>query len=116
VRMTEAVKESGTDVPHEKLSKQLTIKEAGYVYIYLSNDNAALGGNQVEVYFDDMKVEHIKSPVIQSEEYYPFGLAFNSYQKERIALPMLLNLVVKRNKRSLDLTPLILDGDKTIQQ
>jgi len=72
----------GTDVPHEKLSKQLTIKEAGYVYIYLSNDNAALGGNQVEVYFDDFKVEHTKSPVIQSQEYYSFGLTFNSYQRE----------------------------------
>jgi len=82
VRVTEAAKESGTDVPHEKLSKQLTIKEAGYVYIYLSNDNVALGGSQVEVYFDDFKVEQIKSPVIQAEDYYPFGLVFNSYQRE----------------------------------
>jgi len=82
VRVTEAAKESGTDVPHERLSKQLTIKEAGYVYIYLSNDNATLGGNPIEVYFDDFKFEHIKSPVIQAEDYYPFGLAFNSYSKE----------------------------------
>jgi len=72
----------GTDVPHEKLSKQLTIKEAGYVYIYLSNDNATLGGSPIEVYFDDFKVEHAKSPVVQAEEYYPFGLAFNNYQRE----------------------------------
>jgi RHS repeat-associated protein len=37
---------------------------------------------QVEVYFDDFKVEHIKSPVISSQDYYPFGLAFGSYQRE----------------------------------
>jgi RHS repeat-associated protein len=27
-------------------------------------------------------VEHIKSPVIQSEDFYPFGLSFNSYSRE----------------------------------
>jgi len=35
-----------------------------------------------EVYFDDFKVEHVKSPVIQSQDYYPFGLSFNSYNRE----------------------------------
>lgn len=34
------------------------------------------------MYFDDLKITHAKSPVIQMEEYYPFGLAFNSYQRE----------------------------------
>jgi len=82
LRVTEAAKESGTDVSHERLSKQLVIKEAGYVYIYLSNDNMALGGSSIEVYFDDFNVKHSKSPVIQAQEYYPFGLAFNSYNKE----------------------------------
>jgi RHS repeat-associated protein len=82
VRMTESAKESGTDVPHELLSKELVIKKPGYVYIYLSNDNVALGGSQVEVYFDDFNVEYTKSPVIQADEYYPFGLTFNSYRRE----------------------------------
>jgi len=36
----------------------------------------------VEVYFDDFKVTQVKSPVIQTNDYYPFGLAFNSYQRE----------------------------------
>jgi RHS repeat-associated protein len=34
------------------------------------------------VFFDDFKVEHIKSPVVQMDDYYPFGLTFNSYQRE----------------------------------
>lgn len=35
-----------------------------------------------EVYFDDFKIEHIKSPVIQSQDFYPGGLTYNSYQRE----------------------------------
>jgi RHS repeat-associated protein len=36
----------------------------------------------VDVFFDDLKVTHVKSPVIQADDYYPFGLMFNSYQRE----------------------------------
>jgi RHS repeat-associated protein len=86
VRVSEDAKESGTDVQHELLSKELVIKKPGYVYLYLSNDNVALGGSPVEVYFDDFMVEHTKSPVIQTEDYYPFGLAFNSYSRENSVL------------------------------
>ena len=63
---------------YQLLSKEVTIKEPGYVYIYVSNE----GSIAQEVYFDDFNVEHTKSPVIQVEDYYPFGLTFNGYQKE----------------------------------
>lgn len=36
----------------------------------------------VEVYFDDFKVTQVKSPVVQTDDYYPFGLTFNSYSRE----------------------------------
>jgi RHS repeat-associated protein len=66
-------------VAHEYLSSgNITITQAGYVYIYLSNESAS----QVEVYFDDLKVTQTKSPVIQREDFYPFGATFNSYQRE----------------------------------
>jgi RHS repeat-associated protein len=67
-----------TKAPHELLSKQVTIKQSGYVYIYVSNE----GSVAQEVYFDDLLVTHVKSPVIQAEDYYPFGLTFNNYQRE----------------------------------
>jgi hypothetical protein len=54
------------------------IKEPGYVYIYISNENET----PVEVFFDDFKVEHKKSPVVQMDDYYPFGLRYNSYTRE----------------------------------
>jgi RHS repeat-associated protein len=82
VRMTESAKENGTDVPHEKLVLTEIVKEPGYVYIYLSNDNLALGGSQIEVYFDDFKVTQTKSPIVASESFYPFGLTFDSSERE----------------------------------
>jgi RHS repeat-associated protein len=78
MRITTNAKESGQNVAHETLSASIAIQEPGYVYIYLSNENPTI----VEVFFDDFKVEHIKSPVIQMDDYYPFGLAFNSYSRE----------------------------------
>jgi RHS repeat-associated protein len=78
MRITTNAKESGQNVAHETLSASIAIQEPGYVYIYLSNENPTI----VEVFFDDFKVEHIKSPVIQMDDYYPFGLTFNSYSRE----------------------------------
>jgi hypothetical protein len=34
------------------------------------------------VFFDDFKVEHVEISVVQVDDYYPFGLVFNSYQRE----------------------------------
>ena len=36
----------------------------------------------VDVFFDDLKVAHTKSPIVQQDDYYPFGLTFNSYHSE----------------------------------
>jgi RHS repeat-associated protein len=81
-RISSAARETGTDITHERLAfdgvNQLLITEPGYVYIWLSNENETT----VEVYFDDFKVTHTKSPVIQQDDYYPFGLVFNSYRRE----------------------------------
>jgi len=52
----------------------LNIKEAGYMYVYLS-----YGGDGTNwVYFDDLKITHTKTNVIQYNEYYPFGLQVNT--------------------------------------
>ena len=79
-QISTAAKETGTDVPHERIfnASPIQITQPGYVYIYLSNENST----PVEVFFDEFKVTHTKSPVIQTDEYYPFGLTFNSYSRE----------------------------------
>jgi RHS repeat-associated protein len=37
---------------------------------------------QQDVFFDDLKVTHTKSSIVQANDYYPFGLTFNSYTRE----------------------------------
>jgi RHS repeat-associated protein len=78
-RLSSAPKETGTDVAHERLFfDNLTITQPGYIYNFVSNEEAT----PVEVYFDDFKVEQIKSSVVSVQDYYPFGLTFNSSQRE----------------------------------
>jgi RHS repeat-associated protein len=78
-RLSNVARETGHNTAHEALIKDdLKIKQPGYVYIYLSNENET----PVEVYFDDFSVTHTKSPVIQTQDYYPFGLTFNSHRRE----------------------------------
>lgn len=54
------------------------MKQAGDVYIFLSNDETT----PLEVFFDDFKVMHAKGPVVHRRDYYTFGLPFNSFQNE----------------------------------
>lgn len=55
---------------HDYMIKEVTVKEAGYAYVFVSNESATL----VEFYVDDVVVTHTPNNVIQYNEYYPFGL------------------------------------------
>src|SRR5262245_7138171 len=58
---------------------QVTVKEAGYMFVYLSYEDQSNN----YVYFDDFKVTHTKNNLIQGNEYYPFGLqTANSWTRE----------------------------------
>lgn len=57
---------------HDLLSLHVKVKQKGYLYVYLSNEQTV----QTNVYWDDFKiVKH--SGVVQVEDYYPFGATFN---------------------------------------
>ena len=61
------------------MSQEYVAREEGYIYVYVSNENSSL----VEVYFDDVVVTQTKSNIIQSNEYYPYGLqTANSWTRE----------------------------------
>ncbi len=62
---------------HGYLSLHVKVKKKGYLYIYLSNEDPM----QVDVFFDDLRIVH-HSAIEQSNDYYPFGLTFNSYSRE----------------------------------
>ncbi|MFO0507730.1 MAG: RHS repeat-associated core domain-containing protein, partial [bacterium] len=58
---------------------QITVKEAGYMFVYLSYETASNNW----VYFDDFKVTQTKTNVLQYNEYYPFNLnTSNSWTRE----------------------------------
>ncbi|MFM8913595.1 MAG: DUF6443 domain-containing protein, partial [Flammeovirgaceae bacterium] len=67
---------------------QRTVKEAGYVYVYLSYENQSNN----YVYFDDFKVTVTPTNVVQYSEYYPFGLqTANSWTRENSTNNFLYN-------------------------
>lgn len=66
----------------EKLTRSFTAPKSGYIYIYTANESNTVTSN---VYFDEMYVTRKglngNLQVTQANDYYPFGLAYNSYQK-----------------------------------
>ncbi len=46
----------------------IKVPKSGYVYIWVSNDS------EVPVYFDDLAINHRAGPLLQEDDYYPFGL------------------------------------------
>jgi RHS repeat-associated protein len=103
-RMSTSAKENGQDVAHEKLSGQLVATQPGYVYIYLSNEETT----PVDVFFDDFKVTQVKSPVLETTDYYPFGLTFNSYRREDLDIS---SASFNGFEYFLDLTMLLIETD-----
>ena len=79
VRMTDIAREYGQNTPHERMkSPSITIQEQGYVYIYFSNEESV----PLEVYFDDFSVVNRQSPIVQTVDYFPFGLPFDQQFRE----------------------------------
>jgi RHS repeat-associated protein len=74
-----AVKYGATPVPviSSGMQKQLLQAENGseiempkngYLYVFVSNESKG------DVYFDDVRIEHTRGPLLEETHYYPFGL------------------------------------------
>ncbi|MBL6448968.1 hypothetical protein JMN32_21840 [Fulvivirga sp. 29W222] len=69
---------TGTANSHELVTLNgVIVDQTGFAYIYLSNES----DSPLPVFFDDMNVVLTESNVVQKDDYYPFGLTFNSYQR-----------------------------------
>ncbi|MGC3946381.1 MAG: DUF6443 domain-containing protein [Chryseolinea sp.] len=63
----------------DHLEVEMTVKSEGYAYIFVSNEHPT----PLDIHFDDFKVTHTPSNVVQYNEYYPFGLQTeNSWTRE----------------------------------
>jgi RHS repeat-associated protein len=47
----------------------ITTHQDGYMYVWVSNES-----ENTKVWFDDLKVTHVGSPIVGGADYYPFGM------------------------------------------
>lgn len=81
----------------DKMTLEAKARKPGYLYIYLSNENPTTA----EVYFDDLSIKHVKSPVIQYNDYYAYGLQTgNSWTRDYTMNNFLYNQSTELNTTS----------------
>ena len=68
---------AGANAAEALASGEITIDQPGYLYVYVSNES----NWATDVFFDDLVIEHEHGIVVQSQDFYPFGLAHQPHAR-----------------------------------
>ncbi len=73
VSSSSSAEQVGADQELKPHVQQTVASKCGFLYVYVSNETP-----DIPVYFDNLQVSHIRSPLLETNEYYPYGLKMAS--------------------------------------